>query len=142
MLTQDKKDGHFDHLFKMNLLDANSNAHLNHITNRQKFQFILKDLSLFLYLHRKEEMNMSFDGAVIKEQGVTFAIVVVKPYVLYSINKEEIRANFVPFFGNIPIILMAQNSRGVPTYDGRRDIVNFLAKIHPARIPWKHYTAA
>ncbi len=85
---------------------------------------------------------MSFDGAVIKEQGVTFAIVVVKPHVLHSISKEEVRASFVPFFGNIPIILMAQNSHGVPTYDGRRDIVNFLANIHPARIPWKHYTAA
>ena len=41
---------------------------------------------------------------------------------------------------NIPIILMAQNNRGVPTYDGRSDIVRFLANIHPARIPWKKYT--
>ena len=37
---------------------------------------------------------------------------------------------------------MAQDSRGIPTYDGRTDIVRFLAKINPARIPWKHYTAA
>lgn len=28
---------------------------------------------------------MSFDGALIKEQGVTFAIVVVKPSVLTSV---------------------------------------------------------
>ena len=76
---------------------------------------------------------MQFDGAKIKEQGVTFGIVVVKSYVLRS---------FIPFFGNIPIILMAQDSRGIPTYDGRPDIVRFLAKINPARIPWKHYTAA
>ncbi|WP_206457872.1 hypothetical protein [Anaerovorax sp. IOR16] len=85
---------------------------------------------------------MKFDGALIKEQGVTFAIVVVKPYVLQSSSKESIRASFVPFLGNVPIILMAQNSRGIPTYDGRRDIVRFLAHINPARIPWKHYTAS
>lgn len=83
---------------------------------------------------------MNFDGAKIKEQGVTFAIVVVKSHVLTSPSKENVRTSFIPFLGNIPIILMAQNSHGVPTYDGRRDIVHFLANINPARIPWKHYT--
>lgn len=85
---------------------------------------------------------MQFDGALIKEQGVTFAIVVVKSHVLTSPSKERIRASFIPYFGHVPIILMAQNSRGIPTYDGRRDIVRFLANINPARIPWKHYNAA
>lgn len=78
---------------------------------------------------------MEFDGAKIREQGVTFAIAVVKPYVLTSTSKENILASFIPFWGNIPIILMAQNSRVIPTYDVRRDIVRFLANIHPARIP-------
>lgn len=85
---------------------------------------------------------MEFEGAVVKEQGVTFAIVIVKPFVLNSSSRENIRASFIPFFGNIPIVLMAQNSRGIPTYHGRRDIVHFLANINPARIPWKHYKAA
>lgn len=84
---------------------------------------------------------MSFDGALIKEQGVTFAIAVVKPYVLTSPEKESIRLGFMRYFGNIPIILMAQNQKGIPTYDGRKDIVRFLVNIHPSRIPWKHYTA-
>lgn len=83
---------------------------------------------------------MHFHGAKIREQGVTFAIVAVKPQVLTSLSKENIRTGFVPFFGNIPIILMAKNSHGIPIYDVRRDIVRFLAKINPARIPWKHYT--
>lgn len=83
---------------------------------------------------------MSFDGALIKEQGVTFAIVIVKPSVLTSADKESIRQNFSQYFGYVPTILMAQNSRGIPTYDGRRDIVKFLSHIHPSRIPWKHYT--
>ncbi len=85
---------------------------------------------------------MSFDGALIKEQGVTFAIAVVKPYILTSHEKETVRQNFMRYFGNIPIILMAQNTKGIPTYDGRKDIVRFLANIHPSRIPWKRYTVA
>jgi len=83
---------------------------------------------------------MSFDGALVKEQGVTFAIVVVKPQVLTSSNKESVRQNFSQYFGYVPTILMAQNSRGIPTYDGRRDIVQFLSRVHPSRIPWKRYT--
>lgn len=83
---------------------------------------------------------MSFDGALIKEQGVIFAIAVVKPSVLTSTNKESVRRTFSQYFGFVPTVLMAQNSRGIPTYDGRRDLVKFLSHIHPARIPWKHYT--
>ena len=41
---------------------------------------------------------MSFDGALIKEQGVTFAIAVVKPSVLTNPNKEAIRQTFSLFF--------------------------------------------
>ena len=86
---------------------------------------------------------MTFEGALIKEQGVTFAIVVVKSYVLSSITREETRASFAQFFPTgIPIILMAQNLKGVPTYHGREDIVKFLASIDFRRIPWKKYTVS
>lgn len=86
---------------------------------------------------------MRFQGALIKEQGVTFGIVVVKPHVL----QNQADANTMRSFGNrvfglVPIILMAQNSRGVPTYWGRRDIVNFLSRISISRIPWREYTVA
>lgn len=84
---------------------------------------------------------MRFDGALVKEQGVTFAIVVVKSYVLRSPNRENVRSAYARFFPlGIPIILMAQDSRGVPTYHGRKDIVNFLANIDYHRIPWKTYS--
>ena len=85
---------------------------------------------------------MQFDGALVKEQVVCFAIAVVKPHVLNSATKESVRSGFKRYFGQVPIILMAQNSRGTPIYDGRRDIVKFLAGIHPARIPWKRYTVS
>lgn len=83
---------------------------------------------------------MQFDGAVIKEQGITFAIVVVKSHVLNTSEIESIRNKFSRFFPGVPIILMAQDSRGIPTYHGRTDIVRFLSRIHPSQIPWKTYT--
>lgn len=89
----------------------------------------------------KGELGMQIEGAVIKEQGVTFAIVVVKPHVIQNtITADEMRRSLTPIFPSIPIILMAQDSRGIPTYQGRKDIVNFLANINPSRIPWKRYT--
>lgn len=84
---------------------------------------------------------MQIEGAVIKEQGVTFAIIVVKAQVLASpTTKEQMQAMGSRIFLGMPIILMAQDSRGVPTYYGRTDIVKFLANVHPSRIPWKRYT--
>jgi hypothetical protein len=86
---------------------------------------------------------MQFEGAVIKEQGVTFAIVIVKPYVLNnSTEAQSARSSFSNFFPGLPIILMAQDSSGQPTYLGRPDIVRFLSHISPTRIPWKRYTAS
>lgn len=87
---------------------------------------------------------MQIDGAVVTEQGVTFAIVVVKRHVLNSeMSANQARAQFSSLFPpGIPLILMAQDSKGIPTYQGRKDIVRFLANIHPSRIPWKRYTIA
>jgi hypothetical protein len=80
-------------------------------------------------------------GAVIKEQGVTFAIVIVKSHILQSqAESQQAAYAFSDFFPGMPIILMAQDSRGIPTYWGRNDIVAFLASVDPARIPWKEYT--
>jgi len=86
---------------------------------------------------------MQFDGALLKEQGVSFAVVIVKPHVLSSsIECNNARRGFSPVFPGVPIILMAQNTRGVPTYQGRPDIVRFLSKVSPSRIPWKRYNYA
>ena len=83
---------------------------------------------------------MTFEGAVLKEQGVSFAIVVVKEHVLNNSSEcNNARSDFQTIFPRMPIVLMAQNSRGIPRYQGRTDIVNFLANVHPSRIPWKRY---
>ncbi len=61
---------------------------------------------------------MRIQGAVIKEQGQTFAVVVVKRHVVQS-RSEASRAisTFSPVFG-VPVVLMAQDSRGRPTFYG------------------------
>lgn len=86
---------------------------------------------------------MKLNGAVIKEQGVTFAIFVVKPHVLQnSLSREQFRTSMEAVFPGMPIILMAQDAQGTPKYHGRKDIVNFLANIHLSQIPWKEYTVS
>ncbi|MGD0707139.1 MAG: hypothetical protein ABSA51_01655 [Anaerolineaceae bacterium] len=84
---------------------------------------------------------MNFQGAVIKEQGVTFAIVIVKKSVIDN-RTEAIEAikGFQQCFPGLPIVLMAQDQSGVPTYYGRPDISKFLASVPLQAIPWKQYT--
>jgi len=86
---------------------------------------------------------MKFQGAIVKEQGQTFAIVIVKSHVLQSTHDaDKARLSFAPVFPGVPVVLMAQDSRGTPTYQGRKDIVNFLARVHISQIPWKEYSYA
>ena len=86
---------------------------------------------------------MRFQGAVVREQGVTFGIIVVKSYVLSSPSERDNTIRFgARAFGPMPIILMAQDSSGRPTYYGRKDIVNFLANVFMEQIPWKEYSVS
>ena len=83
---------------------------------------------------------MRIQGACLKEQGVTFGILVVKPHVLQSPSeRSSMQSLGVQLFGMMPIILMAQDSRGTPTYWGRSDIAKFLSHVPLYRIPWKDY---
>ena len=82
---------------------------------------------------------MQFDGAVIKEGNVTFAIAVVKPSALASSDIESLRKDFSRVFQNIPVVFMAQNAQGTPRYSGRRDLVNFISRVPLSRIPRKKY---
>jgi hypothetical protein len=86
---------------------------------------------------RREKMQ--FEGAIVKEQGITFGIAVVKPSVLQSSDRDDVKNGFAVFFG-VPTVIMAQDSRGVPRYYGRQDIVNFLSNVPPQCIPWRRYT--
>ena len=84
---------------------------------------------------------MKLQGAIVKEQGIRFAIVVVKQQVVQnrSIADETIQA-CRPVFSGIPVVLMAQDSRGTPTYYGRRDIAKFMSGVPLSAVRWKEYT--
>jgi hypothetical protein len=84
---------------------------------------------------------MKIQGAILREQSQSFAIVVVKRHLLDSFNQanETIRT-FSHYFPGMPLVLAGQDPRGRFTYFGRRDISAFLASISPTRIPWKEFT--
>ena len=55
---------------------------------------------------------MHFEGALVKEQNVTFAIVVVKPEVLnYSTRITDARNQFGRYFPRVPLILRSEERR-------------------------------
>ena len=82
---------------------------------------------------------MTYDGTVIKEQGVTFGIIVVKPHVLDDITRRDrVVAQAAQAFGGIPTVLMAQQ-HSQARYYGRPDLVRFMAGGPLAAVPWKRY---
>lgn len=85
-------------------------------------------------------MSYQIDGAVVKEQDLTFAIVLVKHTIIKksSENQEAINA-YRHIFPGMPIILMGHDAEGKSAYYGPKDIVKFLAKVDPHRIPWRRY---
>ena len=84
---------------------------------------------------------MTIQGAVVREPGVTFAIVVVKRYVVDNRTEaDQTIRSFAPLFPGLPVVLMSQDSRGVPTYFGRRDIAQFMSSVPRIAVPWKEYS--
>lgn len=82
---------------------------------------------------------MRIQGAVIREQGQTFAIVAVRPQVIQDrLRADDAIRDFWPVFG-VPVVLMAQDARGQPTYYGRPDIARFMARVPLRAIPWREY---
>jgi hypothetical protein len=85
---------------------------------------------------------MTIDGAVISEQGVTFAVAIVKPHVLNNRNQADtlVRGLSIEIFDGLPVVLMAQDGRGTPSYYGRQDLSRFMAEVPLESVPWQRYT--
>jgi hypothetical protein len=84
---------------------------------------------------------MTFDGALIENGETSFGIIVVSLHTLRSESERSAvteRGRLV--WGRVPLVLMAQDDRGVPHYRGRDDLVRFLSIVRPSRIPWTRYT--
>jgi hypothetical protein len=87
------------------------------------------------------ELSMQFEAAVMNAAGVTFAVVIVKPAVISnSLDANSIIAAFQKILDGKPVVLMAQDGVGSPTYYGRCDITGFMATVPVNSIPWKKFT--
>jgi hypothetical protein len=85
---------------------------------------------------------MRMIGSVVEEQGVKFAVVLVKKHVVDSQTEaNNTIQSLSAYFPGLPVVLAAQDGKGVFTYYGKQDISRFLASIDPTRIPWSEYTA-
>ena len=103
--------------------------------NSKKFYNIIKTNERAILI-----MNMKFNGAVINERNLHFAIVLVKPTILSCSYIESLRADFSAVFNGLPVVLMAQAPNGTTRFSGRRDFVNFLYNVPLSSINWKKYT--
>lgn len=86
--------------------------------------------------------RMRLTAALVSEQGVSFAVVVVKATAMQHHNREETALSMQSLFPGFLIILMSQDHSGRPNYYGRRDIVRFLSGIYVEQLPWKEYSVA
>lgn len=88
---------------------------------------------------------MQIDGAIVREQGLVFSIIIVKASAMsdqFSAARTRESFQSISDFQGMPMILASQDARGRFTYQGRDDIVHFLAGIDSRRIPWKRYTVS
>ncbi|HVF48508.1 MAG TPA: hypothetical protein VNA19_00395 [Pyrinomonadaceae bacterium] len=90
----------------------------------------------------REGAGMQFQGAVMKEQGIIFAIITVKEQVIDNgFEAETTRRGFQTVFPGLPIVLMARDSSsGRAIYNGRDDIVGLLTHMPVNAIPLRQYT--
>lgn len=85
---------------------------------------------------------MKVTAALVKEQGVSFAVVTVKGWVLSTSERDSTASSFRAYFPGFNIVLMSQDSSGRATYHGRQDIVRFLQNVPTHALPWKEFTFA
>lgn len=52
----------------------------------------------------------------------------------------RIQIAFAPVFNGMPIVLVAQDSMGVPAFYGRKDLVACLSNIQLDAIGWREYS--
>lgn len=72
--------------------------------------------------------------ALVREQGINFAVASVQDHVINSPSQANQLINSLSLRLGQPVVLLG--ARQHRTY-GRADIVRFLRNVHPSRLPWK-----
>jgi hypothetical protein len=89
----------------------------------------------------REFVPMQIIGSIIRERGVTFAVVRVDGNrVCTQAQADEAIFDLSRLFRGLPVVLMAVSSHHTPTYWGRDDLARFMSRVHPSRVPWRTYT--
>jgi len=84
---------------------------------------------------------MNVQAAAISLQGVNFAVVMVDiDFIKTSGEADMAIESLSPTFGGVPVILMAVNQQGSPTYYGDQQIVQLLKDVEVDKMPWKEYS--
>ncbi len=78
-------------------------------------------------------------AALVRKQGVTFAVALAKDHVISNPTKaSQLIATVMQIVGCSLVVLMGERSRKLR--GNRRDVVDFVASVHPSRLPWRKYT--
>lgn len=72
--------------------------------------------------------------ALIREQGVNFAVATVKDHVISDRHEADRVVSALSLRLGQPVVLLGANHYGMY---GRRDIVNFLQNVHPSQMSWR-----
>lgn len=81
----------------------------------------------------------AFTAALVKEQGITFAVVMAKDHVLNSQTESDMLIMAMAVSMRCPlIVLMGESNRRLR--GNRQDVVRFVANLHPSRLPWRKWT--
>jgi hypothetical protein len=83
---------------------------------------------------------MHVDAALIREQGVTFAVVVVRDSAIDGPSRDRMATEFGAIWNGVPVVLLAQDAKGGGRFYGRRDLVRFLEQVPLRALPWKRWT--
>jgi hypothetical protein len=75
--------------------------------------------------------------ALVKEQGVNFAVATVKDHVLGNNNQSDQLVSSLSVQLGQPTVLLGANQHRLY---GRKDLVRFLQNVHPSRLPWRRMT--
>lgn len=80
-------------------------------------------------------------AALVTEQGVTFAVALMKDHVLNNPTTADQQIRAVAAELNCPLVVL-MGERNKKLRGNRRDVVDFVASIHPSRLPWRKYHLA
>jgi hypothetical protein len=87
---------------------------------------------------RKQAMKVQ--AAAISLQGHQFVVVVSRMTLVESPGEADMAIDDLqPYFGGVPVVLMAQKEDGSPSYYGDSRLVELLAGIPIDKMPWKEY---